>query len=196
MSVTHVTPDWRIVHYMHMYKFNQSKCKHYYCGLSVERIRSWLVLNSLAFNDRKLELLCFNPNPLTGINSDFNLTIGTVICKPQTSVRNLGVHFDSSMSLDHQVSTTTRSCFAILRNLWKIRHWLTVQSAKELVPAHIISRLNYCNSILIGCTTNTIQPLQQVQNCATRFVYGVTGRSPTSCMLRDLHWLPIRHHVL
>ena len=70
-----------------------------------------------------------------------------------------------------------------------------MQSAKELIHAHIISRLDYCNSILIGCTSHTIQPLQQVQNCAARFVYGVTGRSPTSCMLRDLHWLPIRQRI-
>ena len=81
---------------------------HAIATLSFEQIWSWLGLNGLAFNDSMLELSCFNRAPLTGINCDLNFR--TVICKPQTSVCNLGVHLNSSMSLDHQDSTTTRTC--------------------------------------------------------------------------------------
>ena len=161
---------------------------------SVEIIRSWLVRNGLAFNDSKLELMCFNPTSLTIVN-DFSLTIGSVICQSQDTVRNLGVQFNKTMNLEVHVASVAKACFAILRNLWKIRHWLTIQSAKSLAHVHIISRLDYCNSLLLGCTNNIIQPLQRIQNCAARFVYGLTGHCPTSTLLRELHWLPVKQRI-
>jgi len=76
----------------------------------------------------------------------------------------------------------------------------TVQSlmpdrSKTLVQAFISGRLDYCNSLLYGMTDSLFQCLQSVQNAAARLITR-TGRSEhITPVLRELHWLPIRHRV-
>jgi len=41
----------------------------------------------------------------------------------------------------------------------------------------------------------TVAPLQRVQNAAARLIKGLRPRDHVTSALRDLHWLPIRHHV-
>jgi len=45
----------------------------------------------------------------------------------------------------------------------KIRNILT-SDAEKLLHAFVISRLNYCNSLLLGCPTYSLKSLQLIQN--------------------------------
>lgn len=158
----------------------------------VQLIRSWLVDNGLAFNDTKLELLPFKYTPPT---NDYALNIGNVSCSPKTHLKDLGVILDSDLSMELWVSSTVKCCFGILRNLWPLRHHLSFESAKSIAHAHILSRLDYCNSLLVTCNHRLIARLQRVQNCTARFVYGVSQHCHTSQLIRDLHWLPIQCRI-
>ena len=51
-----------------------------------------------------------------------------------------------------------------------IRHLLSVDSTKTLVSAFVLSRLDYCNSLLSGCPKHLLDKLQKVQNSAARLV--------------------------
>ena len=74
--------------------------------------------------------------------------------------------------------------------------YLNRESTERLIHAFVISRLDYCNSLLYGITSNSIEKLRRVQNAATRVVY----RAPTNChitpMLFGLHWLPVRSRII
>ena len=39
-----------------------------------------------------------------------------------------------------------------------------------LFTSYILSRLDYCNCLLMGTPNSVIQPLQKIQNCAARLV--------------------------
>ena len=65
-----------------------------------------------------------------------------------------------------------------------------------LVLALVISKLDYCNSVLAGLPTSTLNVLQKVQNVAVRLICQLRRRDHVGSSLQQLHWLPIRSRVL
>ena len=47
----------------------------------------------------------------------------------------------------------------------------------------------------MGCDKIVTEPLQRVQNSASRLILGVPRRHPTTPLLRSLHWLPISERI-
>ncbi len=48
---------------------------------------------------------------------------------------------------------------------------LSFISKASIVQALVVSRLDYCNALLAGLPSNTIKPLQMIQNAAARLVF-------------------------
>ena len=93
------------------------------------------------------------------------------------------------------VVNVIRSVNFELRRISAIRHFLSVEATKTLVSAFILSRLDYCNGLLINCPHDLIQRLQKVQNSAARLVLRVPRRDHITPHLRTLHWLPIEARI-
>ena len=55
-------------------------------------------------------------------------------------------------------------------------YYVNRQVMKQLVHAFVISRLDYCNSILAGLSKGLLSQLQRVQNAAARLVLGLQPR--------------------
>ena len=88
------------------------------------------------------------------------------------------------------VNALCKLSFYHLRNIGFIQKYLTPDSAKIIAQAPIVSKLDYCKSLLYGLPSYLIQKLQHFQNSATRLI----TKSPRFChmtpVLRDLQWLP------
>ncbi len=92
----------------------------------------------------------------------------------------LGVIFDDQLTFKEHIAKTARSCRFALHNIRKIRPFLTEHIAQLLV----ISRLDYCNALLAGLPSNTIKPLQMIQNAAARLVFN----EPKRAYVTPLFW--------
>ena len=57
----------------------------------------------------------------------------------------------------------------------------------QLVSAFILSRLDYCNSVLAGLPRRTTEPLQRVLNAAARLVFNLRLRDNVTLALQQLH---------
>ena len=55
----------------------------------------------------------------------------------------------------------------------------------------MLSRLDYCNCLLMGTPNSVIQPLQKIQNFAARLVLLAPRHHHSTPLLEKLHWLPI-----
>jgi len=53
----------------------------------------------------------------------------------------------------------------------------------------------YCNSVLAGLPVTTLEPLQRVQNAATRLVLNLSFRDHVKPALAKLHWLPVKFRI-
>ena len=80
----------------------------------------------------------------------------------ENSVRNLGVIFDNKLSMKQKVSKICQSAYLELRRISSFRHVLTADATKTLVTALVLSRLDYCNSLLSGIPQQLIDKRQTV----------------------------------
>ncbi|KAI4899777.1 hypothetical protein NFI96_000445 [Prochilodus magdalenae] len=67
----------------------------------------------------------------------------------------------------------------------------TMEATQLLVQSLVISRLDYCNSLLAGLPLRAIRPLQLVQNAAAHLIFNLPKFTPVTPLLRSLHWLPV-----
>ena len=64
-----------------------------------------------------------------------------------------------------------------ISNLWRIRRLIDKDTCVHAVRALIISRLDYCNSLLHGISKYDINRLQRLQNKATKLVFALGRRA-------------------
>ncbi len=156
-------------------------------------ISAWMKEHHLQLNLAKTELLVVPATPT--LQHDFSIQLGTSIITPSTSVRNLGVIFDDQLTFKEHIAKTARSCRFALHNIRKIRPFLTEHAAQLLVQALVVSRLDYCNALLAGLPSNTIKPLQMIQNAAARLVFNEPKRTHVTPLFISLHWLPVAARI-
>ncbi len=147
----------------------------------------------LQLNLAKTELLVF-PTSLT-LQHDFTIQLGSSTITPSRSVRNLGVIFDEQLTFKEHIPKTARSCRFALHNIRKIRPFLTEHAAQLFVQALVISSLYFCNALLAGLPSNTIKPLQMIQNAAARLVFNEPKRAHVTPLFIFLHWLPVAARI-
>ncbi len=156
-------------------------------------ISAWMKEHHLQLNLAKTELLVFPATPT--LQHDFTIQLGSSTITPSASVRNLGVIFDDQLTFKEHIAKTARSCRFALHNIRKIRPFLTEHAAQLLVQALVISRLDYCNALLAGLPSNTIKPLQMIQNAAARLVFNKPKRAHVTPLFVSLHWLPVAARI-
>ena len=61
------------------------------------------------------------------------------------------------------------------------------------MSALVMSRLDYCNSLLASATQAQIDRLQRAQNHAARVVLRKKRRDHATPLLQELHWLPVKY---
>ncbi|KAK3526395.1 hypothetical protein QTP70_025429, partial [Hemibagrus guttatus] len=154
-------------------------------------ISSWMTAHQLKLNPSKTELLKIPGDPSPA--QDLAISLSNSMISPTASARNLGVTMDNQLSFSSHVTNVTRSF--LLYNIRRIRPFLSTQATQVLVRSLVISRLDYCNSLLAGVPLNAIRPLQMIQNAAAQLVFNLPKFSHTTPLLRSLHWLPVAARI-
>ena len=118
-------------------------------------------------------------------------------CKITTnsSVKNLGVLLDQTLSMSSHVNTLCKNLNFQMRRISHIRNFINEPVAQKLVTSLILSRLDYCNSLLAGTTKELIYPLQKCQNNAARLILRGKKRDHVTPLLHQLHWLPVEYRI-
>ena len=65
----------------------------------------------------------------------------------------------------------------------------------KLVTSFVLSRMDYCNSLLVNVPNDTITKLQRIQNHAARLVLKKAKRDHVTPLFRKLHWLPLQARI-
>ena len=154
-----------------------------------------MAYNKLKFNDDKSEFLVVCAPWSRNEICVKTLTVGTSLVEATVSARNLGVHIDHTLKMDVHIQKQCQSMMAQLKNIADIRRYLEKQAAEKLIHAFVGSRLDYCNSFLVGIPETSIAKLQRVQNIAARILTGTRKYDHMTPVLYKLHWLPVKYRI-
>ena len=93
------------------------------------------------------------------------------------------------------VVATVRSSFASLRQIRSVRRSLPRHALLTLIHALVISRVDYCNSMLAGISGRLLARLQSILNAAARLVFKTRMWESITSLIRELHWLRVPERI-
>ena len=114
-----------------------------------------------------------------------------IISLPHSS-KNLGLVFDDKLSFKNHISSITKSSNFHLFRITKIRTSLYRNITKTLINALILSRLDYCSSILNLLPAKATAPLNRIIRSSIRTTYCITRlyHYTTTSHQSSRMWLP------
>ena len=163
---------------------------------AIDGVRDWMASNRLRLHPTKTQFIWFGSRRrLSDIDhAAIRSTFPTWATLPV--VRDLGVLLDGELTMADHVNALCRICFYELRQIRVIRRGLSHEAAITLVHSFILTRLDYCNSVLAGLPRFRIRQLQSVLNCAARVVGNLPRYSHITEYTREvLHWLPVDKRI-
>ena len=149
----------------------------------VSDVKTWMTSNRLQVNEDKTEVLLVTAKRVVNLQHlpEFTNINGTYV-KFSPSVKNLGVTLDSTLSLHQHVINVCEVAYLELRCSNSIRNLLSSDAVKTRVCSLVLSRLDYCNSLLVGLL-EYLKRLQGIKNAAARSIC----RTPISEHISPLH---------
>ncbi len=158
----------------------------------IDAINSWMCQNFLQLNKEKTEVIAFgNKDEVLKVNAYFDSRGQTT----KNQVRNLGVILETDLSFS-SVKAVTKSAYYHLKNIARIRCFVSSQDLEKLVHAFITSRVDYCNGLLTGGPPKeTIRQLQLILNATAGILTRTRKSEHITPVLRSLNCLPVTFRV-
>ena len=154
-----------------------------------------MMTNFLKLNNSKTEFIVFGVKQQLDKVDNIEIKIGKDIIQNVPSVRNLGMHFDSELKHTVHVNKLTSTSYHTLHNISRVRNLLDKPTTQTLIQALVLSRLDYCNSLLLGIQKYNIQKIQRIQNMACRLINQLPRHSRVLEYMKNLHWLKIPERI-
>ena len=96
-----------------------------------------------------------------------------------------------NVTCDRAYTTSSYShCFAALRQIRSVQRLLSRDALLTLFRALVVSKVDYCCSVLAGISDTLLQRLQFVTNAAAR-----RRSEHTTPLLRELQWLQVPESI-
>ena len=109
-----------------------------------------MMSNRLQLNPAKTEVLWCSSAPRQHQIPTGPARVGDTSVFPVRTVRDLGVYIDVDVTMSAHVTAIVRACFAALRQIRSVRRSLTLSTLLTLVHALVLTKVDYCSSVLSG----------------------------------------------
>jgi hypothetical protein len=142
----------------------------------LDAISNWCIDNGLVLNPLKCTYTVLGTsNQLNKtVSTELNLQIMNSKIKYSACVKNLGIKMDEKLTMHNHVSTQCSKALGVLRNLYKIREYLSQDAKFLLTQTLILPLFDYCDTVYGSLLTmNKASLIQKVQNSCVRFTYNL-----------------------
>ena len=166
-------------------------------GLSacVDDVYQRMKSSRLQLNSNKSEVIWFTTRRRSHQCPSAPVRLGNDWISPSSSVRDLGVFLDSDLSMHAHVGRITRMCFMMLRQIRAVAAYLPSFATRTLGTSLVLSKPDYCNSVMVGLPKTVSRRLQSVVNATARLVMRKHKYDHITPILSELHWLGIERRI-
>jgi len=127
---------------IHIFIYTDTELSLKQLGDCLSGISGWMTNNRLRVNANKTDfIIIVTPRQRGKISRFFPTNILTHSITPTYIVHNPGVTFDNDFNFRKHISLTCRCCVYHIRDLRRIRRYLSLSVAKTIATALITSRL-------------------------------------------------------
>ena len=138
-------------------------------------ICSWASSNSFSINTDKTKAMWIGNRSFIHRLNNLNLPhvcFGGATILPDSTLKLLGIHIDSSLTFAHQYSAISRKTYAALNRLKKCSDAFPRNVKALLTKSLVLPHFDYCMSLYLGLAGEFQQKMQRLMNSALRFISG------------------------
>ena len=158
----------------------------------ITELNLWFSNNHLMLNPNKSEVMFVgSPILLSKSNLPTEVIFDGTTLSVTSKLKILGVTLDSRLNFTHFVSQIIQSSNFHLHAIRQARKFLPSDTAVALIISLVLSRIDYCNSLLCRLPNCLISKLQSLQNRAAKTALQADYYSSSHTCLDRLHWLPV-----
>ena len=134
-------------------------------------LNSWFSQSQLKLNPTKSEVMFVGSSRLLAkYNLPSVITLDGTTLPISSKLKILGVTLDSNLNFAHFISQIIQSSNFHIYAIKQVLKFLLLSTANTLFISLVLSRLNYCNSLLCGQPNYLLCKLQALQNHAAKTV--------------------------
>ena len=160
---------------------------------SIGNVKAWAIANMLKLNDNKTDIMLVTSKRIKHLhNLPTSITIVNAQIPFKQSVKKLGSTLDCHITMNVHFTKIARTRYFELRHLASICGFQTSTATATIVSAFVLSRIDYCNSLLFGSTDDVTSHLQRIQNNAARVILRLLMSSSITTHVKSLQWLPFK----
>ena len=102
---------------------------------------------------------------------------------------------ESQLKSKAHITKVCGTSFSTLKNIARICSLLTSEAPKIIVQGLVISKLDYCNTLLLGTSNYQLSRLQTIQNMGWRVISNLKKHDHVSNAMKELHWLKVQEQI-
>ena len=178
-----------------LYSFLSTSTKDNYQLIAcASSIKYWLLSNNHLLNTSKTALL----NIPTNSTSFHSFYFDKILISPSNSVLNLCVIFDSDLSFSSYIANISKAAnYYLFRIRWLRKH-ITRPLCVVLINSLVISRIDYCSSLLYILPPSFVAPLNRIIRSSIRSILHIklSDHSYNDSFQIIPNWFPYRKRSL
>ena len=131
-------------------------------------VLNWFRINSMVANPSKFQVMFLESNI---DNNEITFMVEDKKVRSKTEVKLLGITIDDKLSFDKHISNLCSTGSNCLRALSRIRKFLSLEQAKRLSEAYIMSTFKYCPLIWMFCNKTANNQINKILGPSMKVIF-------------------------
>ena len=148
-------------------------------------VLNWFRINSMVANPSKFQIMFLGSNI---DNNEITFMVEDKKVRSKTEVKLLGITIDDKLSFNKHISNLCITASNRLRALARIRKFLSLEQAKRLSEAYIMSTFKYCPLIWMFCNKTANNQINKIHKRSLRLVYQLEDENFEHLLIKDNSW--------